>query len=130
MLKTIGLIAVMAAAGALPAMAQTACTAPATPPAIDASKANVDQVRGALTAAQSFMTASDGYQDCLSKDFAAQKAAATKDKPLDPGVEKDMNARVDANQAAKQQVAAAANNLITDFKKVHSCAGQPLASCK
>ena len=130
MLKKIGLIAVMVAAGALPAMAQTVCTAPTTPAAVDAAKASVDQVRGALTAAQGFMTASDSYQDCLAKDLTAQKAAATKDKPLDPGVEKDISAKADANQTAKQQVATAANNLVTDFKKVHSCAGQPLASCK
>ena len=90
----------------------------------------MDQVRGALTAAQGFMSASDSYQDCLSKDLAAQKAAATKDKPLDSGAEKDMAAKADANQALKQQVATAANSLVTDFKKAHSCAGQPLASCK
>jgi hypothetical protein len=75
------------------------------------------------------MTASDNYQQCVVNDLAAQKAAATKDKPFDPAIEQGAMAKVDANQTMKQKVGNDANSALTAFKKAHNCDGKALAAC-
>jgi hypothetical protein len=132
MFKKIILAAVLASAAALPAFAQGAtCAAPAAPavPA-DPAKASADDMRNLLAGANGFMKASDTYQQCLGNDIAAQKAAATKDKPFDPAIEKADLALVDTNQNLKQKVGTDANTALTAFKKAHNCDGKPLASCQ
>lgn len=130
MLNRFAWILTLAALTASPAWAQGACNAPAMPAAVDAAKASVADIRAALTAAQGFIAASDLYQQCLQKDVDARKAAATKDNPFDPAVEKDMQAKAADNQAMKQKVADNANNAIAAFKKAHACENKPLASCQ
>lgn len=120
MLKKIGLAMVLVSAGALPALAQgAACTAPVAPAAIDGSKVTIDQLRAAITDAKGFIAASDTYQSCIGNDITAQKAAATKDKPFDPAIEKADLAKVSDNQAQKQKVGDAINGAIGDYKKAH-----------
>ncbi len=132
MLKKIILVAVLASVGALPAFAQGAtCAAPAAPavPA-DPAKATADDMRTMLSGANGFMKSSDTYQQCLGNDIATQKAAATKDKPFDPAIEKADLALVDTNQNLKQKVGMDANTALNAFKKAHNCDGKPLASCQ
>jgi hypothetical protein len=119
MLKKIALALVLVSAGALPAFAQGACTAPVAPASIDGGKVTIDQLRAAISDAKAFIAASDTYQNCLIKDVADQKAAATKDKPFDPAVEKAEDARGLDNQKLKEKVGADINGAIGDYKKAH-----------
>ena len=130
MFKKMMLAVVLVGAGVLPAFAQGAiCKEPATPVLPDPAKATVEQMRGVLTGAQGFMSASDSYQDCLSTNLDAQKKAATADKPFDTGLEKAAMDKIEANQAMKQKVGNDANLVLTAFRKAHNCDGKPLASC-
>lgn len=120
MLKSVSLAVILAAAGAIPAMAQgAACAAPKAPAAVDGAKITIDQLRGAINDAKSFIAASDSYQTCIGNDIAAQKAAATPDKPFNAALEAVAMQKVNDNQAQKQKVGDAINGAIADYKKAH-----------
>ena len=95
MLKKIGLAVALVCAGALPAMAQAACTAPTAPAAVDGTTATKDQLLAGIKAAKAFIAASDAYQECLGDDLKAQKKRPRPNKkPLDPSIEKAATPRV------------------------------------
>ena len=120
MLRKITLAALLASAVAMPAFAQgAACTAPAEPAAIDGSTATADQMKTAITGVRAFIAASDVYQECLMKDVAAKKAAATADKPFDPAIEQSATAAGLANQALKEKVGNGYNAAAAAYKKAH-----------
>ena len=118
MLKKFALAMILASVAA-PAMAQSACTAPVAPAAIDGTKVTIDQLRAAINDAKAFIAASDTYQTCVGDDIAKQKAAATKDKPFDGAIEAAAMAKVNDNQAQKQKVGDAINGAIGAYKKAH-----------
>jgi hypothetical protein len=120
MLKITGLAIALLVAGALPVMAQAACIAPVAPAKVDGSTVTKDQLLASIKDAKAFIAASDTYQDCLGADLKAQKDQATADKkPLDPGIEAGINAKVNDNQAQKVKVGAEINAAVGDYKKVH-----------
>ena len=120
MLKITGLATILLVAGALPVMAQAACTAPVAPAKVDGSTATKDQLLGGIKDAKAFIAASDTYQDCLSADLKTQKDQAAADKkPLDPSIEAGIDAKVNENQAQKEKVGTEINGAVGDYKKVH-----------
>ena len=102
-------------AGATPALAQTVCTEPAPPTAVDGNTATLDQMRAAVAGAKDFISKSDVYQSCIATDLDAKKKAAGT-TPLDPGVQQVALAKVAANQAAKDKVAADINAQVKVFQ--------------
>jgi len=119
MLKKIGLAVALVVAGAVPAMAQATCTAPDAPAPVDGTTATRDQLVAGITAAKAFIAASDTYQQCILDDISKQKAAATKDKPFDPNIEKAETAKGLANQADKVKVGDQINGAVGAYKKLH-----------
>jgi hypothetical protein len=124
MLKNIGMaVALVLAgtvAGALPAMAQANCTAPAAPGAVDGGTATKDQLLAGITAVKAFIAASDTYQQCLGDDLKVQKDAATAaKKPLDPAIEQGVMTKVSTNQAQKEKAGAETNAAVGAYKKLH-----------
>lgn len=119
-------------AGAPGAWAQsTSCTAPAMPPALDASKATVAQISAMLAAAQNFMAASNLYQSCLHDDLQAQKDQAQRDaKPLDSAIAAAVQAKAAANEKDKEKIGADIDLAVTAFKRAHACEGKQLAACQ
>ena len=107
--KKFGLIAAACLlAGATPALAQTVCTEPAPPAIVDGNTASLDQMRAAVASVKDFISKSDVYQTCIATDLDAKKKAAGT-TPLDPGVQQVALAKVAANQAAKDKLAADTN---------------------
>jgi hypothetical protein len=110
---------------ALPAFAQMGCSDPIAPSAIDGSKATKQQMTDAHGDVMNFMKSSDDYQQCLLNQVKAAKADAAKhagDKghaPLDPNLEANANARIDANQRLKEKVGAEYNAAVAGYKAVH-----------
>ena len=130
MFKKVFLAMALVSAGALPAFAQgAACKAPAAPALPDPNSATLAQMQAMLGGAGPFMAASDTYQQCIVNDLAAQKAAATKDKPFDPAIEQAAMARVEANQTDKQKFGDGANAALVAFKTKHNCTTKKLAEC-
>jgi hypothetical protein len=104
---------------AVPAMAQTSCTAPDQPAPIDGTTVTLDQLRAAISAAKQFIATSDDYQACLGKEIEVQKAAATRDKPFDKAIADRNLALADTNQKMKESVGASVNAAIVAYKKAH-----------
>ncbi|HWA04418.1 MAG TPA: hypothetical protein VG819_12925 [Rhizomicrobium sp.] len=108
MLNRLVIAAALATGLAMPALADSgSCYEPVAPAAIDGSKATEAQMQSALKDVKSFIAASDDYQSCLLSDLAEQKrqAARSKDKtPLDPSIEAAVDAKVQKNQALKEEV--------------------------
>ncbi len=116
---------IVAMAGALlianPAMAQTTCTAPTEPMALDGKTATTEQIMAAKTSVVAFMSASDDYQTCVLDDLKAKEAAAKASKThLDPAVNKAAQTSIDQNQAAKERVGKWFNSAIKAYKTAHS----------
>jgi hypothetical protein len=115
MSKKFGLIAVCLLAGATPALAQTVCTEPAPPTMVDGNTATRDQMLAAVAGVKDFISKSDVYQTCIANDLDAKKKAAGT-TPLDPGVQQVALAKVAANQAAKDKMAADINAQVKIFQ--------------
>jgi hypothetical protein len=120
MLRIPALAAVLLFAGALPVMAQAACSAPVAPAKVDGNTVTKDQLLAGIKDAKAFIAASDIYQDCLQADLKSQQDQATADKkPLDPAISAGILAKVNDNQAQKQAVGDSINVAVGDFKKTH-----------
>jgi hypothetical protein len=106
---------------AAPALAQSACTEPGTPAAVDGATASADEIRAGIAAAKSFIAQSDVYQECLGKEVEAAKAQAAADKkPFDQSIADSAMAKAEANQKAKEKVGADINASIGVYKKAHA----------
>jgi hypothetical protein len=120
MLRITALAAVLLVAGALPVMAQAACSAPVAPAKVDGNTVTKDQLLAGIKDAKAFIAASDTYQDCLQADLKSQQDQAAADKkPLDPAISAGIVAKVNDNQAQKQAVGDSINAAVGDFKKAH-----------
>lgn len=110
---------------AVPAFAQMGCSDPIAPTALDGSKATEQQMKDAHNDVQTFIKASDDYQQCLLNQVNTAKADAAKhagDKghaPFDPAVETAANARIDANQRLKEKVGMEFNAAVAGYKAAH-----------
>jgi hypothetical protein len=120
MSKPFFLAAILTAAFAVPAFAQSACMAPIAPAAVDGSTATYDQARAAVQDAKNFIAQSDLYQECISKemDDAAAKAKADGKKPDADFIAKE-EAMVTDNQKMKVKVGAEANAVFPAYHKAH-----------
>jgi hypothetical protein len=121
MTKTMFVAAVLMLGSAAPALAQSACTEPATPAAVDGATASADEIRAGIAAAKSFIAQSDVYQECLGKEVEAAKAQAAADKkPFDQSIADAAMAKAETNQKAKEKVGADINASIGVYKKAHA----------
>jgi hypothetical protein len=103
------------------ARAEDACVAPPMPAAVDGAAVSEDQMRAAAGAARAFIAQSDMYQDCLASQLDAARTEANADgKPLDPGLESAIKAKVAASQKAKEQVGASINAAIGLYKQTRA----------
>ena len=101
-------------------VAQEACAEPQAPAPVDGAQLSEDQMRAAMAAARTFIAQSDVYQACLANAVDAAKTQASADgKPLDPMVESDARAKVDANQKEKDKVGVAINTAVGVYKQTH-----------
>ena len=101
-------------------VAQDACTQPQAPAPVDGAQLSEEQMRAAMTAARTFIAQSDVYQACLANTVDAARTQAMADgKPLDPAVENDARAKMDANQKEKDKVGVAINTAVGVYKQTH-----------
>jgi hypothetical protein len=99
---------------------QEACAEPQPPAPVDGAQLSEDQMRAAMAAARTFIAQSDVYQACLANAVDAARTQASADgKPLDPMVESDARAKVDANQKEKDKVGVAINTAVGVYKQTH-----------
>jgi hypothetical protein len=122
MLGKFGLAAAVLLISAAPALAQSGCSSPVAPAAVDGAKATEAQMKGAHDDVVNFIKSSDDYQSCMVNDLARQKkeAAAVKDpKPLDPSIAQGVAAKIDANQRMKEKVGAEYNAAVVAYKGAH-----------
>ena len=120
MSKSFILVAVLLLGSAAPVLAQNDCMAPIAPAAIDGATAPADQLRGARTDVQNFISQSDVYQDCLGKEIDAAKAKAKADKtPFDNSIATTAMAKVNDNQKMKEKVGGEFNAAVGAYKKAH-----------
>jgi hypothetical protein len=118
MLKKTGLILALLLAGAAPALAQSVCAEPVVPASVDGNTVTQPQLVAAIATVKDFLSKSDTYQQCLSDNLDAQKAAAIKNNTVfDSSLQQVMLAKVAANQQAKDQVGKDINSAITVFKQ-------------
>jgi hypothetical protein len=119
-LKTLGLVAALVVASSAPAWAESACSEPIAPAAIDGGTATTAQMNAAHDDVMTFLKQSDDYQVCLLKELSDAKADAVKNKKdLDPSVEAGVDAKVQANQALKEKVGAEFNASVVAYKAKH-----------
>jgi hypothetical protein len=118
MLKKTGLILALLAAGIAPAAAQSTCVEPVAPAAVDGNSVTQPQLVAAIASVKDFQAKSDTYQQCLSDNLDAQKAAAIKNNTtFDPTLQQVMLAKIAANQQAKEQVVKDINTAVVAFKQ-------------
>lgn len=102
------------------ATAQTACTKPTEPAAVDGKGSTMDQLLAAKTSVTGFIAASDTWQTCALADLKTrQDAAKAASMPLDPSVEKGVHDSIADNQAAKERVGKWFNTAVKDYKTAH-----------
>jgi hypothetical protein len=99
---------------AVPALAQSACTAPTVPTPVDGATATKDQMVAYHTAVNGYIAQSDVYQKCLQDDINTQTDAAKKNNTsFDPKPEVAMGAD---NQKSKQAVADKYKDVLAAYK--------------
>ena len=110
MLKTFALAAAVILASAVPAAAESLCSEPIAPAAVNGAVITHDQLMAAMADASTFIKQSDGYQDCLNKEYDVAVADAKKKKTdVDPALLPAKQAKIQANQALKEKVGAEFN---------------------
>ncbi len=120
MLKTIGLVAALMLASAVPALADSACAEPIAPAALDGNTATTAQMSAAHDDVMTFLKQSDDFQVCVLREFHEAQAAALKDKKeLDPAIGPAADSKIKANQALKEKVGAEYNAAVIAYKAKH-----------
>jgi hypothetical protein len=128
MLKSIIVACVLVACTSGVAFAQSACSEPIAPAAIDGSKATESKISDASHDANQFMKDSDTYQGCLMQDLRSKQAEAAKQKkPLDPSYAANVQSSIDENQTLKEKVGTEFQSEFLSYCKAHPT-GDP--SCK
>ena len=120
MLKTFALAAALMLASAVPAAAESMCSEPIAPAAIDGNTATVAQLSAAVADVKTFLKQSDDYQVCLIKELNDAKDAARKaKKDVDPALVDDTTKKIQANQSLKEKVGAEYNAAANAYKAKH-----------
>jgi hypothetical protein len=120
MLKTVGLVAALILGSAAPALAQSVCSEPIAPAAVDGNLATAAQMTAAHDDVVTFLRQSDDYQTCLLRELNQAKADALKaKKELDPAIEPAMAAKVNENQGLKEKVGGEFNASVIAYKAKH-----------
>jgi hypothetical protein len=120
MLQKFGLAFALILAAAAPAMAQSACSAPIPPAAIDGSTATKAQIVAASHDANNFMKAADDYQECVSLEYdKAVTDAKNAKKDVDPSLTQAADTNIKSSQALKVRVGAEFNASYAAYKKAH-----------
>jgi hypothetical protein len=120
MLQKFGLAFALILAAGVPAMAQSACSAPIAPAAIDGSTATKPQIVAASHDANNFMKAADDYQECVSTEYNnAVVAAKAAKKDVDPALTQAADQNIKSSQAQKVKVGAEFNTTYAAYKKAH-----------
>ncbi len=120
MLKTVGLVAALVLGSAAPALAQSVCSEPIAPAAVDGNLATAAQMTAAHDDVVTFLRQSDDYQTCLLRELnQAQADALTAKKELDPAIEPAMAAKVNENQGLKEKVGGEFNASVIAYKAKH-----------
>jgi len=115
-LQVLIILAVLACGS--PAGAQSACVEPTPPPPpIDGATATIDQMRTATAAAKQYLADSDDFQTCLVNEIAATDLQ--REAPKAAALQKQLDARTQANQARKESVGNAINAAIRAYKAAH-----------
>jgi len=122
--KTSLLAGLFALGLALPAAAQTAaldaCREPIVPPAVDGATATEGLMKTQGDQVREFLTASDGYQDCLIKTLSdATKAAQAANTEVDARLQLTISTKLQSNQLLKERVGALYNSAVGAYKKKH-----------
>jgi hypothetical protein len=118
--KTFGAAAALLLASALPAAAQSMCSPPIPPAAVDGSKVTEDQLHANLIDVKTFLKQSDDYQDCVNREWLEARDAALKaKKDLDPAITADRDAKIRDNQALKEKVGAEYNAAAHAYVAAH-----------
>ena len=89
--------------GAVPALAQTVCTEPAPPAAVDGTQVSADQLRAAMAQARDFIAQAGIYQTCLQQSGDA-----------------DSGARIAASRKSQDRVGQSINAALDTYKRAHS----------
>ncbi len=120
MLKTLGLVAALVVGSAVPAFAESLCSEPIAPAAIDGAIATPPQMSAAHDDVVTFLKQSDDYQSCLLKELNDAKAVALKaKKDFDPALEPAMAAKIQSNQNLKEKVGGEFNASVIAYKAKH-----------
>jgi serine/threonine protein kinase HipA of HipAB toxin-antitoxin module len=120
MLKKFGLAVVLLAGMGAPALAQSVCSEPIPPAALDGSTATKAQVVAASHDANNFMKAADDYQECVSLDYNKQvDAAKAAKKDVDPSITQASNQKIQASQQMKMKVGSEFQATLAAWKKGH-----------
>ena len=120
MLKTFALAAALVLGTVIPASAESMCSEPIAPAALDGSTATQAQLLAAKTDVLTFLKQSDDYQDCIIKELKDAKDAALKaKKDLDPTLAPAVDAKVKSNQALKEKVGAEFNAAAIAYNAKH-----------
>ena len=91
------------------------------PVPLDGAVATADQMRAAMADARYFIAQSGIYQDCLQKEVEdAKSQAAAAGQPVEPSMEANARAKVEASKKAQERVGATLNNAMAAYKNVHS----------
>jgi hypothetical protein len=114
-LQVLAILAVLACG--LPAGAQSACVEPTPPLPTDGATATMDQIRAATAAAKKYLADSDDFQTCLVNEIAA--IDLQREAPKAAALQKQLDARTQANQARKESVGDAINAAIRAYKAAH-----------
>lgn len=106
----------------MPAWAQdSACVEPIAPPPVSGANVSSDRLRAALDDARSFITQSNLYQDCLSRELeAARIRASSEGHALDPAVEAAVKGQIAASQKAQERVSQTVNTALSTYKQAHA----------
>ena len=119
-LKTIGLVSALFLISAVPAFAQSACSEPIAPAAVDGGVATTAQMNAAHDDVVTFIKQSDDYQVCLLKELKdANDALVKAKKDPDPSLEAGVRAKIQANQTLKEKVGAEYNASVMAYKAKH-----------
>lgn len=122
MLKKTVLAAAMAFVSSPSFAALSDCSEPYPPAAVDGSTASEEKMAAARKDVMTFISDSDNYQVCLNSQLVQmkQEAAKSKDKtPVDPSVQANVAAKLDANQKMKERVGAEYNAAVTAYNAKH-----------
>ena len=105
---------------ASPALGQSLCTEPAAPVPVDGAAATADQMRAVMADARNFIAQSSLYQDCVMKEVDdAKSQASTSGQAVEPTLEANARAKVDASKKAQERVGSTVNNALSAYKNAH-----------